>query len=113
MALCRAGTSQLGEVGLSAVLKVGSPQANTNIVSSTHGTQADTTVRRSSGAPAEANSSSSCVYRHFTAGCQTRRSSARLTSDTTPAITSTSHGPWKLETANWAAAKLPPATRIA
>src|SRR5439155_3983484 len=109
---CSPGMSQRSVTWLSAALVAGSPQVKTNTVRRAHGTQACVTDLRVSGSSlgstAPTATATSCSYRQLTAGCQTRSNSARLTSDTTPAATSTSQGPWKLDTANCITANVPP-----
>src|SRR5438477_9534341 len=113
-ARCSPGTSHPGVVVLSAFFTGGSPHANTNPVSSTHGTQADSTARRVSGSAVGASGAAdSSGYRHVSAGRQSRNSTVSATSDVSPATTSTSDGPWKFETRNCTAANVPPQTSTA
>src|SRR5688572_4649617 len=76
------------------------------------GSQARSTRARAGFAGADA-SAASPSSRQTDAGFQTLRNAASAAIDATAATTSTSHGPWKLETRNCGTAKASPATRIA
>src|SRR4051794_30423024 len=116
-----------------AVLTCGTPHKNTKTLRMTQGIQAFVTSLRESSPPATASDGVACAptcwgrgcssmvsddqSRGGSAitfeGCQTRRNRARHTIDTIAATTSTSHGPWKLETRYCGIAKEAPATRTA
>ncbi len=108
-------------------LNCGTPQMNTNTVRMTHGNHACTRVilplvavvvsRASAAASGSTRELSSRLRRavevQIVLGFHTFRNSVSVPIDTSAAITSTSHGPWKFDTRNCGIANDTPATRIA
>src|SRR5262245_47452118 len=96
IALSRPGTGYCGVTRFNSFFTCGSPQAKTKSVRSTQGIHADTRSRNPGCATdGDFSNADSSGNRHVSFGRQYRSNTARETSETTPATTSTSHGPWK------------------